>query len=127
MGVPLELVREGEKIFAKILADLPGNRVLDHFLISASKAMGRNLVAVLLSGGAQRGTEGLRAVKQVDGLTMVQDPMSSADPRMAEAAVNEGVVDYICAADSIAQTFQHLVSQVASRLSMSPLISGEGR
>lgn len=127
VGVPLELVRDGERVFAKVLADLPGNRVLDHFLISASKVMGRNLVAVLLSGGPQRGTEGLRAVKQVEGLTMVQDPMSSADPRMAEDAVNEGVVDYICAGDNIAQTFQHLVRQVASRLSMSPLVSGEGR
>ena len=107
--VPLELERDGGVIRAKFLSDLPSEKILDHFLISASKVMRKNLIAVLLSGGPERGIEGLRAVKQVEGITVVQDPMSSVDPRMAEAAINEGIADYKCLADNLAETFQNLI------------------
>jgi two-component system chemotaxis response regulator CheB len=109
VAVPLELVRETGTVFAKFLSDLTSEKILDHFLISASKVLRENLIAVLLSGGPDRGIEGLRAVKQVEGITVVQDPMSSVDPRMAEAAINEGIVDYTCLADNLAETFQNLI------------------
>jgi chemotaxis response regulator CheB len=71
--------------------------------------MGRKLLAVLLSGGSAGGIEGLRAVKQVEGITMVQDPTSSVDPRLAEAALQEGIVDYKSSADTLAETFRKLI------------------
>ncbi len=107
--VPIELERNGGEVFVKLLSDLPEEKILDHFLISASKVMGRNLMAVLLSGGPDRGIEGLRAVKQVEGITVVQDPMSSVDPRMAEEAIGEGIVDHKCPANNLAETFQNLI------------------
>lgn len=109
--IPLELRELGGKVSAKILSDLPGSKVLDHFLISASKVMGRNVLAVLLSGGPGKGVEGLRAVKQMEGIAVVQDPMSSVDPRMAEAALHEGIVDYKCLADNLAETIQDQIRQ----------------
>ena len=111
--VPVELVRDGDRAVLKIISDLRGVNVLDHFLVSASRAMGKNLVAVLLSGGADRGSSGLRAVKQARGITVVQDPMSSMDPRMAEAALEEGVVDYQCPADVLAETLKNIIRSVA--------------
>jgi chemotaxis response regulator CheB len=113
-SVPVELVREGAGISARILSDLPGDRVLEHFLISASKVMGKNLVTLLLSGGSDKGIDGLRAVKQVEGVTLAQDPVSSVDPRMAEAALDEGVVDHKCNADNLADFFQDLVKKLSS-------------
>ncbi|MBM3299841.1 MAG: hypothetical protein FJY85_07795, partial [Deltaproteobacteria bacterium] len=113
-SVPLELVREGGGVAARILSDLPGDRILDHFLISASKVMGKNLIAVLLSGGSDRGVEGLRAIRQVEGMTLVQDPVSSVDPRMVEAALSEGVVDYRCLAGNLAEAFQGLMRRMLS-------------
>jgi len=107
--VPLELERDGGAVCVKFLSDLPEEKILDHFLISASKVMRRNLIAVLLSGGSDKGIEGLRAVKQVEGITVVQDPRSSVDPRMAEGAMREGIVDYKCLADNLAETFQNLI------------------
>ncbi len=107
--VPLELERDGGAVYVKFLSDLPEEKILDHFLISASKVMRQNLIAVLLSGGPDRGIEGLRAVKQVEGITVVQDPMSSVDPRMAEGAMSEGIVDFKCLADNLAETFQNLI------------------
>lgn len=109
VSVPLELTRDGGAVSVRFLSDLPTEKILDHFLISASKVMRKNLIAVLLSGGPDRGIEGLRAVKQVEGITIVQDPMSSVDPRMAEAAINEGIADHKCLADNLAETFQDLI------------------
>lgn len=108
-GLPLEMASDSGQLYARVLSDLPRERILDHFLISASKVVGRNLIAVLLSGGPGRGIEGLRAVKQVEGTTVVQDPMSSVDPRMAEEALQEGLVDFRCLADNLAQHFQDLI------------------
>ena len=107
--MPLDLSEEGGKSILRIVSDVPRTNTLDHFLMSASKVMGENLVAVLLSGGPSRGMEGLRAVKQARGTTMVQDPVSSVDPRMAEAALLEGIIDHKCSADSLAETFQKLI------------------
>jgi two-component system, chemotaxis family, protein-glutamate methylesterase/glutaminase len=107
---PLELVREGDVPALKLLSDRPGSSVLDHFLVSSSKIMGRNMVAVLLSGAPDRGVDGLKATKQAEGLTVVQDPASSIDPRMAERALKEGIVDYKLPADTLAETFEKLIS-----------------
>lgn len=107
--VPLEMERDGGIVYVKFLSDLLEEKILDHFLISASKVMRRNLLAVLLSGGSDRGIEGLRAVRQVEGITVVQDPRSSVDPRMAEGAISEGIVDHKCLADNLAETFQNLI------------------
>ena len=108
--VPLELVRDGTDITVQFISGLPGVHVLDHFLLSTSKVMGNKQLAVLFSGGSGGGIEGLRAVKQVEGITMVQDPASSVDPRMAEAALREGIVDHKCSADTLAETFHKLIT-----------------
>ncbi|MDQ7781546.1 MAG: chemotaxis protein CheB [Desulfomonilaceae bacterium] len=107
--VPAELERDDGAVHVRLLSDFPEEKMLDHFLVSASKVMRQDLIAVLLSGGPDRGIEGLRAVKQVEGVTMVQDPMSSVDPRMAEGAMREGLVDYTCLADNLAETYQNLI------------------
>jgi two-component system chemotaxis response regulator CheB len=106
--VPIELVRASGTISVKMLPDFPGVQAMDHFLISAAKALGSNIAAVLLSGGSRRGSAGLRAVKQVDGITLAQDPATSVDPRMAETALKEGIVDFRAPAESIIETFESL-------------------
>jgi len=112
-SVPVELRREGGSISAKILSDPPVLPAPDHFLVSASEVMGRNVLAGLLSGGANWGTEGLKAVKKAQGITLVQDPLNSTDPRMAEKALRAGIVDFKCAADNLAGTIKNLMRAVA--------------
>jgi two-component system chemotaxis response regulator CheB len=110
---PVELRREGEIITAKALSDPPVLPAPDHFLVSASKAMGRNVLACLLSGGEDWGTEGLIAVKKTQGITLVQDPLNSADPRMAAKALLAGIVDFKCSADNLAETIKNLIRAAA--------------
>ncbi|AFM27438.1 chemotaxis protein CheB [Desulfomonile tiedjei] len=107
--VPVELMKNGNQFVLKVVPELRGIPVLDHFMVSASKSLGGNLVSVMLSGGSDNGIEGLRAVKQVQGITVVQDPMSSMDPRMAEAVLQEGLADYSCPADSLVETLTNII------------------
>ncbi|MGB6067975.1 MAG: response regulator [Desulfomonilaceae bacterium] len=107
--VPLSLINESGRPVLTIPSDSPRSDALDNFLVSASKIMGENLLAVLLSGGPYRGIEGLRAVKHARGTTMVQDPVSSVDPRMAEEALREGIVDHKSSADGLVEKFQKLI------------------
>ncbi len=112
--VPVELTMADDRPVLQIISDLRGVNVLDHFLVSSSKAMGRHLLAVLLSGGSDRGLAGFKAVKQAQGITLVQDPMSSMDPRMAEAALEKGLVDYQCPADLLAETLKNIIRSVVT-------------
>lgn len=107
--LPVEVVASDEGMTLQILTERPESGVFDTFLVSASKAAGKNVVAALLSGSGDKGVEGLKTVKQTEGITIVQDPQSSVDPRMAEAALREGVVDYKCSADALSKTFQNLL------------------
>jgi two-component system chemotaxis response regulator CheB len=111
--VRAELVRQGEHLTAVFANAGTVQEVQEHFLGSASKLLGKSLVAVLLSGSNGGGARGLRAVKKAGGVTLIQDPVSSTDPRAAEAAIHEGVVDYRASADNLAQTFENLINLVA--------------
>ncbi len=108
-GVPLELIRAGDSVAVQVKSGVAAEKVLDEFLISASRLMGKNLMAALLSGGQRLGVDGLRAVKKAGGITMVQDPVSSANPAMAEAALQDGVVDRTAPAETLAETFRQLI------------------
>ncbi|MBI4964615.1 MAG: response regulator [Desulfomonile tiedjei] len=112
-SVPAELLRERDSISVKTLSDQPALSAVDHFLVSASEVMGRNILAGLLSGGESWGSEGLKAVKKAQGITLVQDPLSSTDPRMAERALRAGIVDFKCAADNMAGTIKNLIRAAA--------------
>lgn len=107
--VPLELTNEGGRPRLKVLPEAAGSSVLDYFLVSAAKIMKAGLVAILLSGASDAGLEGLRAVKQSGGMTLVQDPRVDMDPRMAEAALRAGLIDHLCAADNLVETLSALV------------------
>jgi two-component system chemotaxis response regulator CheB len=107
--VPVELTKREDGPVLKMLSELSDSGVTDHFLVSASKVMGDGLLAVLLSGGAGTGMEGFRAVKKMEGITIVQDPASGVDPRMAEAVLAEGLADHTCSADELAAVVQKLI------------------
>jgi two-component system chemotaxis response regulator CheB len=94
--------------------------VVDDFLVSASKVFQSNVLAGLLSGGPGIGVEGLRAVRQAGGLTVVQEPELSVDPRMAEGALQKGIVDYRCSVDSLGEIFRKIRKMSAQRLVPSP-------
>lgn len=62
---------------------------------SAAEVYGENLVALLLSGANADGTEGLLAIKNAGGTTVVQNPESAQMPTMPQNAITYTAPDYI--------------------------------
>jgi two-component system CheB/CheR fusion protein len=70
-------------------------RPIDVFFRSLAMDQGVNAACVVLSGTGADGSEGLRAVKEAGGLTLVQDPASAKYDGMPKSAVATGLVDKI--------------------------------
>ena len=60
---------------------------IDVLFESAADAYGAALVGIILSGANHDGAQGLRAVCQAGGLTLVQDPTTALSPVMPRAAL----------------------------------------
>ena len=67
---------------------------IDCFFRSLAVERGSQAMAVVLSGNAHDGTDGLRAVKASDGITFAQDPKTAKFGGMPRSAIDAGVVDH---------------------------------
>lgn len=61
---------------------------------SAADAYRNNAVAILLSGANADGTEGLKAIHQAAGVTIVQAPGTASFPYMPEQAILHAPIDF---------------------------------
>ena len=75
---------------------------IDHFFDSLATANREKAVCIILSGSASDGTQGLKAVKAVGGLTFVQSPDDAAYASMPDSAIATQMVDFILPAAEIA-------------------------
>lgn len=66
----------------------------DEILCSAAEAVGRRLLAVVLTGMLSDGAEGVRAVKRRGGRVLVEDPYTARAAGMPSAAIATGCVDF---------------------------------
>jgi two-component system chemotaxis response regulator CheB len=69
---------------------------------AVARVFGRRAVGVLMTGMGRDGAEGMRAIKQAGGATLVQDQASCVIYGMPRAAVETGCVDRIVALDDLA-------------------------
>ncbi len=89
---------------------LPNADLLFHKLSTIKNS---KIIAVLLSGSGADGTEGMRAVKKQDGITIVQLPEESIFSSMPKSAIHAKVVDYILNIRDIAIKLQELADAFA--------------
>ena len=66
---------------------------IDLFFRSLATARGSHAIGVVLSGTASDGTDGLRAIKAENGISLVQNPASAKFAEMPRSAMDAGVVD----------------------------------
>nr|WP_310488856.1 chemotaxis protein CheB [Chamaesiphon sp. VAR_69_metabat_338] len=85
-----------EKILGKYM---PG----DTFFNSLAAERGQDAIAVVLSGGDGDGAEGLRAIKEVGGVTFAQREDTAKFDSMPNAAVATGDVDFVLSPEQIAE------------------------
>jgi two-component system, chemotaxis family, CheB/CheR fusion protein len=81
-------------------------RPIDVFFRSLAADQGSNAACVVLSGTGADGAEGLRAVKEAGGLTLVQDPETAKYDGMPKSAVATGLVDKVLNAADMPTTIR---------------------
>jgi two-component system CheB/CheR fusion protein len=76
---------------------------IDHFFRSMAASGHSDPVAVILSGGGTDGSVGVKDVKEVGGLIMVQHPEDAEYDSMPRAALSTGLVDVVLPARQLAE------------------------
>lgn len=70
---------------------------IDFLFRSLAQDRGEQAICIVLSGAGTDGTLGLRAIKEVGGMAMVQTPESAGYDGMPRSAVSTGLADYVLA------------------------------
>jgi two-component system chemotaxis response regulator CheB len=81
---------------------------IDPLFRTAARELGSRVVGVVLSGGLSDGTYGLSAIKQANGVAVVQDPQEATVSSMPLNAMSEVDVDYVLPAADIAGVIARL-------------------
>ncbi len=74
---------------------------IDFFFRHLAEDQKTRSIGVILSGMGTDGTQGLKAIKEKMGMTMVQDPASAKFGGMPGSAVDMGLADYIGRAEDL--------------------------
>lgn len=84
---------------------------IDIFFASLAADQSENAIGVVLSGAGSDGTLGLKAIKEKDGLTVVQGVNHSAPryPEMPRSAIEAGIVDLVLPVEEIGRRLAEYV------------------
>ena len=86
------------------------NHPIDVFFRSLAAAYENRAVAVILSGTGSDGTNGIRSIKDKNGVIIVQSPESAKFDGMPRNAIATGFVDMVLTPDSIAREMRHIAA-----------------
>lgn len=89
------------------------NHPVDIFFRSLAVAYENRSIAVILSGTGSDGTNGIRSIKEANGLIIVQSPDSAKFDGMPRNAISTGIVDMIRNPENIAREMAHIASSIA--------------
>jgi chemotaxis methyl-accepting protein methylase/serine phosphatase RsbU (regulator of sigma subunit) len=76
---------------------------IDLFFTSLARDRTSKAIAVVLSGTASDGAQGIQAIKAEGGVTLAQDPATARYPSMPESAIATGAVDFVLSIPLLAQ------------------------
>lgn len=76
---------------------------IDVLFETAAYAYRESLIGIVLTGANNDGATGLKKIKKLRGLTIVQDPKTAEVETMPSCAIKESKVDYILSLEEIAQ------------------------
>ena len=106
------LVVENEKLY--LLEQEKRNRhgvnfPIDMFLESLARNYLEKAIGVILSGTGSDGTNGLKAINEVGGFTMVQEPTTAEFDGMPRTAIATGIVDRVLSPQELARLIDQLL------------------
>ncbi|MGD0819904.1 MAG: chemotaxis protein CheB [Desulfomonilia bacterium] len=74
---------------------------IDFFFRSLAEDQREHSVGIILSGMGTDGTLGIKAIKELGGLVLVQDPATAKFDSMPRSAIGTGLVDYVAPAKEL--------------------------
>jgi len=74
---------------------------IDHFFRSLAESQKENSIGIILSGTGTDGSLGLRAIKGVGGMIMVQSPETAKYNGMPQSAIKSTLVDFVLAPEEM--------------------------
>ncbi len=95
--------------------DIPDRPVvtINRLFTSAARSYGERVIGVILTGLLKDGTDGLRAVHEAGGLTVVQDPVEAEYPDMPTHAMEGLAVTFCLSLAEIGPALELLVRRAA--------------
>ena len=100
------------------------NLPIDMFFRSLALDAGAKAIAIVLSGTGSDGSNGIKDIKEHDGMIIAQDVESAKFDGMPRSAIRTGLVDAQLTPEEIAVEMQH-ISTSANRLLPLPLTEAE--
>ncbi len=85
---------------------------IDCFFRSLADDQSEKSIGVILSGMGSDGSLGLKAIKEKDGIVLVQDPKTARFDGMPKSALNEVNVDILAAANELPQKLINLLKHI---------------
>ena len=83
---------------------------IDVLFETAAYVYRNHLIGIVLTGGNNDGSQGLKKIQEQGGLTIVQDPQTAEAPAMPQAAIREAKVDHILPLQEIGPFLAQLVN-----------------
>lgn len=84
---------------------------VDPLFRTAARNFGKRVVGVVLSGGLDDGTDGLRIIKEFGGIAIVQDPQEAILPSMPQSAIQNAPVDHVAKVKDIARLLRRYAGE----------------
>lgn len=85
---------------------------VDALFNSLARNAGSRVVGIILSGYLKDGTQGLKAIKEAGGMTLVQSPEEASYPDMPENAIrHDGGIDLIAPVSKLAEELVRIVGR----------------
>jgi two-component system CheB/CheR fusion protein len=99
----LMTMRHGQLHLVERPLDRTAYAPIDAFFSSLAEAVEERAVGIVLSGSASDGSNGLKDIKAVGGITIAQEPKTAKYDGMPRAAIATGIVDLVLSPEQIAQ------------------------
>ena len=84
---------------------------IDNFLRSLALDQQERAIGIILSGTGSHGTPGLKEIKLVGGMIMVQEPTSAEYDQMPRNAIATGLVDYVLPPEQMPEALINYIRQ----------------
>jgi len=82
---------------------------IDTFFRSLSRALKEKSIGIILSGTGSDGSLGIKDIKEMGGLTIVEDPASAEHVGMPQHALDTGIIDYAIPIEEMPSVIQKYI------------------